>query len=73
MKIIMERNYIVDGKFLEIILNIVYEQNIQLLEIISREEDVSKLTLQKLLPNQYEMKKQLLKYLSSINSIIDNE
>ena len=56
--------YNIDGKFLEIIVNLIYEQNIQLLDIICQEEELNILKIQKLIPNQFELKKQLLEYIS---------
>lgn len=55
--------HIIDGKFLEIIVNLVYEQNLQLLEIICQEEQLNKVHIRKLLPNQFELKKQLIQYI----------
>lgn len=54
----------IDGKFLEIIMNIVYEQNVQLLNIICEEEEMNPKQIQKLIPNRFELKKQLLEYIA---------
>lgn len=55
--------YSIDGKFLEIIVNLVYEQNLQLLEIICEEEELNKVQIRKLIPNQFILKKQLLEFI----------
>lgn len=50
----------INVKFLEILMNIVYEQNRQLLQIIAETEELSYRDVMRLLPSPYEIKKSIL-------------
>lgn len=47
---------------LEILCNLIQEQNIQLLQIISQDENIDLKELSKLIPSRYEIKKMLTNY-----------
>jgi hypothetical protein len=49
-------------KMLEILCNLIQEQNIQLLQVISQEENIDLKELSKLVPSRYEIKKMLNNY-----------
>jgi hypothetical protein len=49
----------INVKFIEIIVNLVREQNMQLIQIIAEEEKLSYLELTKLIPSTYQLKKEL--------------
>jgi hypothetical protein len=49
----------INVKFIEILVNLVREQNMQLIQIIAEEEKLSYLELIKLIPSTYQLKKEL--------------
>jgi hypothetical protein len=49
-------------KMLEILCNLIQEQNIQLLQVISKEENIGLKELSKLVPSRYEIKKMITNY-----------
>jgi predicted transcriptional regulator len=49
----------INVKFIEILVNLVREQNMQLIQIIAEEEKLSYLELIKLVPSTYQLKKEL--------------
>ena len=53
---------LINVKLLEILCNIVQEQNTQLLQVISKEENIDLRELSKLIPSRYEIKKMLNNY-----------
>lgn len=57
-----QESYTLDGKYLEIIMNIIREQNLQLLNIIADNEKISKKTLLELIPTKFIMKSEILSY-----------
>ena len=46
-------------KFIEVLVNLVREQNMQLIQIIAEEEKLSYLELAKLVPSTYQLKKDM--------------
>ena len=46
-------------KFIEILVNLVREQNLQLIQIIAEEEKLNYLELIKLVPSTYQLKKEM--------------
>lgn len=56
--------YKLDKKFLEILINLVRDQNVQLLEIIAEEENMSKRELTTFIPTRFMLKKMLLEHSS---------
>lgn len=64
----------INVKVLEILCNIIQEQNIQLLQLISQEENIDLKELSKLIPSRYEIKKMLNNYcLEKSNSISESK
>lgn len=64
----------INVKVLEILCNIIQEQNIQLLQLISQEENIDLKELSKLIPSRYEIKKMLNSYcLEKSNSISESK
>ncbi len=53
----------INVKMIEILCNIIQEQNIQLLQIISNEENIDLKSLSQLVPSRYEIKKNIQSYL----------
>jgi hypothetical protein len=53
----------INVKMIEILCNIIQEQNIQLLQIISSEENIDLKSLSQLVPSRYEIKKNIHNYL----------
>jgi hypothetical protein len=49
----------INVKFIEILVNLVREQNMQLIQIIAEEEKLNYLELIKLIPSTYQLKKEL--------------
>lgn len=49
----------INVKFIEVLVNLVREQNMQLVQIIAEEEKLSYLELAKLIPSTYQLKKEL--------------
>jgi hypothetical protein len=49
----------INVKFIEILVNLVREQNMQLIKIIAEEEKLNYLELAKLVPSTYHLKKEL--------------
>jgi hypothetical protein len=49
----------INVKFIEILVNLVREQNMQLIQIIANEEKLNYLELVKLIPSTYQLKKEL--------------
>ena len=49
----------INVKFIEILVNLVREQNMQLIQIIAEEENLSYLELAKFVPSTYQLKKEL--------------
>jgi hypothetical protein len=55
----MENTQDINVKFIEILVNLVREQNIQLIQIIAQEENLNYLDMIKLIPSTYQLKKEL--------------
>lgn len=55
----MENTQDINVKFIEILINLVREQNIQLIQIIAQEENLNYLDMIKLIPSTYQLKKEL--------------
>jgi hypothetical protein len=53
----MDGKTYINVKIIEILCNIIQEQNIQLLQIISSEENIDLKSLSQLVPSRYEIKK----------------
>lgn len=49
----------INVKFIEVLVNLVHEQNLQLIQIIAKEENLNYLELAKLVPSTYQLKKEL--------------
>jgi predicted transcriptional regulator len=49
----------INVKFIEVLVNLVREQNMQLIKIIAEEEKLSYLELAKLVPSTYQLKKEM--------------
>ncbi len=49
----------INVKFIEILTNLVREQNMQLIQIIAKEENLNYLELAKLIPSTYKLKKDI--------------
>lgn len=49
----------INVKFIEILVNLVRDQNMQLIQIIANEEKLNYLELAKLIPSTYQLKKEL--------------
>lgn len=49
----------INVKFIEVLVNLVREQNMQLIQIIAEEEKLNYLELLKLVPSIYQLKKEL--------------
>jgi hypothetical protein len=54
----------VDGKFLEVLVNIVRDQNIQLLTEIAENEKLSKRQLLNMVPLKFTLKSELMSFVS---------
>lgn len=54
----------VDGKFLEVLVNIVRDQNIQLLTEIAENEKLSKRQLLNMVPLKFALKSELMSFVS---------
>jgi predicted DNA-binding ribbon-helix-helix protein len=52
-------NYQLNVKFVEVLANIIYEQNTQLIQIIAEEEKLNYRDLIKIIPTQYQIKKNM--------------
>ncbi len=53
-----------DGKFLEILVNIIRDQNIQLLSEIAENEGVNKKDLLKMIPLKFTLKSELMSFVA---------
>lgn len=52
--------YKLDKKFLEILVNLVRDQNVQLMDIIAEEENISRRELSEFIPTRFMLKKMLV-------------
>lgn len=54
--------YTISISFIELLMNLVHSQNVQLLRIISKNEDIDYDTIKHLVPTHYEIKSLIRKY-----------